>query len=113
MKNIPCDFDVISFYLKLISNFHLHYPEDITEQNIKDIIERVFDLIFHKKMVCNNVKRFLSNYSNETLKNLAEDLVMLTNVHPKFTKFILSNLKNLNNKLKIFEDFARKIQINS
>ena len=45
MKNCPCDFDVISFYVKLIGNYHLHHPKVITEELIKQFIERIFYLI--------------------------------------------------------------------
>lgn len=89
MKNFPCDFDVISFYIKTLGNFHLHFPNVIIEEDITKFIERIFELIFYKKMVCNNLKRFLSTYANETIRTLAEDLIMFTNVHPKFIPCIL------------------------
>lgn len=48
-------------------------------------------------------------YTNETIRNLAEDLIMLTNVHPKFIPCILDNLKILNDNLSEFEGFAMEI----
>ena len=35
MQNYPCDYDVVSFYVKLIGNYHLHYPKVIVEDDIK------------------------------------------------------------------------------
>ena len=60
-------------------------------------------------MVCNNIKRFLSTYTNETVRNLAEDLIMLTNVHPKFIPCILENLDILNKNIARFENFAMEV----
>ena len=62
-------------------------------------------------MVENNVKRFLSTYTNETIRNLAEDLIMLTNVHPKFMPLVLQYLDKFNENLSKFDQFAMKVQI--
>lgn len=41
MKNIPFDFDVISFYLKLTLNLHFYFLNIVTEENIETYTYRI------------------------------------------------------------------------
>lgn len=111
--NIPCDFDVLSFYIKFCSLIHLHHKNTYTQDIYFKNIDRVFEIILYKKIVCNNIRRYLSSYVNETLKNLTEELLMSYNVHPHVSVNLNSNIKNVYKKLTSMENLLVECMINS
>lgn len=86
--NIPCDFDVLSFYVKFSSLIHLHAKELYTRERLEKNFARIFELLLNKQLVCNNVRRYLTSYANDTVKNLSSELVSCYNVDSSFGPFL-------------------------
>ena len=108
MNNIPSDFDLLSFYVKFLSLIFLHKKEFLGKGDMRKYLTRVFDVIFYKEMVSKNIRRFLSAYVNETLKNLGEEIVMFCNSVPQVNDFILEKIYEMEKKITDIEDYVVK-----
>ena len=110
---MPSDFDILSFYVNLLSRIHLHAKDYLDKEGLEMYLGIVFDLILHKDMITNNIRRFLSAYSHETLKHLAEELINLTNVHSEFSDVIVKKIFELHDKLLNIEAEIKNLIISS
>ncbi len=110
-KSVPCDFDVLGYYLKIISLYHLHLPKILPFDQYVKYIQKVFSMILNKKLICNNVRRYLSNYGNETLKNLADEMISIFNVHPQVAPFLIESLDLLKRTMDEIENYLSLLLI--
>lgn len=71
-------------------------------------------MLLNKKLVYSNIRRYLSNQVNETLKSISEELTYCYNVQASLGQFIFSELYKLfNNIQSIYEDVADAISISN
>lgn len=56
-------------------------------------------------MVTNNIRRYLWNYVNDTLKNLGEEVIETFNIHPKMKDFLYNQVINLDKQITRIEEF--------
>jgi hypothetical protein len=102
-EKIPCDFDVVCYYIKFANLLHLHHKNIYTRERLESNFELIFDLVLKKELVCNNIRRYLSIYVNETLKNLSSEFLNCINVDPSIGTFITKMIDAFYRNLHQFE----------
>ncbi len=112
-NNVPCDYDVLSFYIKFQSLVQLHFKEENTIESYKANFLKVFEIVFYKKMVCNNIRRYLWNYVNDTLKNLGEEIIETFNIHSHMKTFLHEQVIKLDQQMLKIETFLSELIVSS
>ena len=64
-------------------------------------------------MVTNNIRRYLWNYVNDTLKNLGEEIIETFNIHAHMKKFLYEQVRELDKEILQMEEFIQNAIITS